>query len=143
MTYTSYFGNIKCIKQFDENAVLISIAGKTPDWFFPKLGLKMHEFAPQWSWWKEWHEKFKDNLESDESKAWYTDKYNSTVLSKLDPNEICKTLIKMSFAHDIFLLCYETPEKFCHRHLVAQWLQDAGVDVTEFCADESNSSQEL
>ena len=25
---------------------------------------------------------------------------------------------------DIILLCYETPEKFCHRHSVAKWLNE-------------------
>lgn len=143
MTYTSYFGNIKCIKQFDENAVLVSIAGKTPDWFFPKLGLKMHEFAPQWSWWKEWHDRFNSNLDSVESKQWYIREYESNVLSRLNAGKTIEKMKKMSSGNNIFLLCYETPEKFCHRHLVAKWLQDAGVEATEFYANESNSSQEL
>ena len=34
---------------------------------------------------------------------------------------------------DVVLLCYETPEKFCHRHIAAQWLKDqTGIDIGEF-----------
>jgi hypothetical protein len=31
------------------------------------------------------------------------------------------------------LLCWEAPGKFCHRRLVAAWLEDAlGIDVPEY-----------
>ena len=29
-----------------------------------------------------------------------------------------------SVCRNVTLLCYETPEKFCHRHLVAEWLNN-------------------
>lgn len=29
------------------------------------------------------------------------------------------------------LLCYEKPDKFCHRHIVAEWLREAGYEVRE------------
>jgi hypothetical protein len=33
---------------------------------------------------------------------------------------------------DIALVCYEKPEDFCHRHLVAEWLKKFGYCCEEF-----------
>ena len=30
------------------------------------------------------------------------------------------------------LLCWETEEKFCHRHLVSEWLRTCGFKIREF-----------
>lgn len=127
--YTSYFGNIKKILEVEPNAGLVSIAGKTPDWF---TGCKFKRLAPRYDWWIEWHEKFKENLESRESKKWYTSKYLDTVLKHLDAREMAQKLKDLVGYKTVFLLCYETPEKFCHRHIISEWLNNAGVDCREF-----------
>ena len=31
----------------------------------------------------------------------------------------------------IALICYEKPEDFCHRHLVAKWFSENGVNCKE------------
>lgn len=32
-----------------------------------------------------------------------------------------------------YLLCYETPEKFCHRHMLAAWLNfSINADIKEW-----------
>lgn len=119
--HTSYFGNINKIMQEDqEPPVFVSIAGKTPSWFD---GPRMPELAPKKEWWTEWHKRFKDSLESSESVTWYTKKYKETVLSCLDQVSIVTKLGELS--KNIVLLCYETPEKFCHRHLVSEWIDSA------------------
>ena len=58
------------------------------------------------------------------------------ILSRLDPAEIHDRLITLS--DNPVLLCWETASDchsgrtFCHRHLVAQWLEDRlGIDVPE------------
>ena len=33
---------------------------------------------------------------------------------------------------DIALVCYEAPDKFCHRHLVADWFNKAGYRCEEY-----------
>lgn len=119
--HTSYFGNISKIVQEDqEPPVFVSIAGKTPSWFD---GPRMPELAPKKEWWTEWHERFKDSLESSESVTWYTKKYKETVLSHLDQVSVVTKLGELG--ENIVLLCYETPEKFCHRHLVSEWIDSA------------------
>lgn len=128
--YTSYFGNIKNILKDDPDAGLVSIAGKTPEWF---KGLKFKKLAPHYEWWIKWHDMFKDCLESRESKKWYADKYLSTVLRNLDAQDIAVKLKELVGYRTVYLLCYETADKFCHRHIVAEWLNNAGVACREFC----------
>lgn len=124
MIYTSYFGNIKKILAAMPDARFISIAGKTPDWFD---GKKFKALAPHYCWWKIWHKTFASNLDSKESIAWYTDMYNKTVLRDLNPLEIAQQLKDLADWHTTVILCYETPEKFCHRHLVSSWLNSFRV----------------
>ena len=94
----------------------------------------MRKVAPRRAWWSEWHEKFKDDYESDESKAWYDEKYRSTVLDVLDPAGILSEIKEFAGGSNAYLLCYETPEKFCHRHILTSWFNlsiNAGVEEWE------------
>ena len=119
MIYTGYYAKIK---EYESNGlVLVAISGKIPDGF---NGIKYQKIAPKYIWWQKWH----DEKMSDE---WYIDKYYETVLNQLNPNEVLNDLQKMG--ENIVLLCYETPEKFCHRHIFAKWLNDKlGVNICEF-----------
>ena len=118
--HTSYFDNIERIKQEDPEQVFVSIAGYAPPRF---TGHRMPELAPKKVWWTKWYERFKDNLDSIESISWYSAKYRDTVLSNLDQVEIVHRLSKLG--DKVVLLCYETPDKFCHRHLVSEWIDSA------------------
>ena len=123
--YTSYFSNVRNIPT---DVALVSIAGKTPDWLSI---FKCNELMPKYSWWKEWHDTFANNLESVESKQWYIKHYKETVLNTLDAKMLIKHLFKLCNSDKICLLCYETPEKFCHRHIVSEWLNLNGVECSE------------
>ena len=57
--------------------------------------------------------------------------YKAQVLDKLDPHKTIKDLGGDNF----ILLCWEAPGVFCHRRVVAAWMQkEAGVLVEEFNA---------
>ena len=56
----------------------------------------------------------------------YTKRY-MVQLEKLDPHELVGEL-----GLDAVLVCYEKPGEFCHRHIVATWLQSHDYDITEF-----------
>lgn len=133
MIYTSYFHEIKAILAKDPQLVLVSIAGKTPEWLEGVCFevLKYKPLMPQFSWWNEWHQKFAADLESVESKAWYKQQYEETVLSRLTPAKVWQDLMDMSHHHNVVLLCYEAPDKFCHRHLVSAWLEAGGIICKE------------
>ena len=128
MIYTSYFGNVKKLKLKMPQLVLVSIAGKTPDWFD---GKRLPELMPKLEWWKEWNDNYKDK-QPDCGVDFYTEKYYETVLSQTDPESIASRLKCMADGKDVCLLCYETPANFCHRQLVAEWLNNAGIACIEW-----------
>ena len=137
MIYTSYFWNLKKLQGIAPNMVFVSIAGKTPTWFEEdKIGFKYQKLMPRYGWRSQWHEMFKENYESEESIKWYTRAYRETVLSKLNPHEVKCELYDIASRRNVCLLCYETPEKFCHRHLVSKWLRDANIMAGEYVRKE-------
>ena len=126
MIYTSYFENIYRIRDQVPDMTFVSIAGYSPQYF---KGLHWKHFAPKKEWWNEWHNKFHFNLESPESKAFYKEKYQKTVLDNLDIDLISSDLSKYK---EICMMCYELPFQFCHRHIVADWLRKFNFFVEEF-----------
>jgi hypothetical protein len=36
------------------------------------------------------------------------------------------------YGDDATFICWEGKDKFCHRHLVADWLRDAGYEINEY-----------
>lgn len=119
MIYTGYWAKTKEYEQ--KGLTPVGISGWTPNGY---KGATYKKLAPKYSWWKEWHD---NNL----SEEWYTTKYNETVLATLNPTVVATEI--QSFGKDVVLLCFETPEKFCHRHIVAQWLNEkTGIKVQEY-----------
>ena len=122
MIYTSYFGKLNSLP---DNVVPISICGKVPDWY---NGLEYKKLAPKWSFFKEWKENHDNN--------YYIKCFNEQVLDKLN---VLDTIMELSELtrfenryNDICLICYEKPEDFCHRHLVADWLNRNGFTCKEW-----------
>lgn len=130
MIYTSYFGNIPNILKREYNPVtFISIATKSPDWF---AGEQRKFLAPSYDIFKEYQEGHDIEL--------YTKRFLKERLAQLDPNDVLLDLIAASgnfkgfnYLPNTILLCYETPDKFCHRHLVADWLNKSNnVNIVEY-----------
>jgi len=129
---TSYYAKYK-----GENAV--SIAGKCPDWF---KGREYKKLAPKYWFFKE----YKDTIASvnkpsgqsinqeirikniiQKAEELYIKNYQKEVLDKLNPQQVYEEL-----GEDAVLLCWEKTGQFCHRHLVAKWLEkELGVKITE------------
>ncbi len=86
----------------------------------PEKGAYCHELAPKRKFWQEWH----DNIgivPDDENNRLYVWAYYDMVLSKLDPQAIYE-----HFCDDksvVGFLCYEKADEFCHRHIVAAWME--------------------
>lgn len=55
----------------------------------------------------------------------YERRYVSETLSKLNPKKVYEDL------DGKVLLCYEKTSDFCHRHIVAKWLNDNGFKCEE------------
>jgi hypothetical protein len=63
-----------------------------------------------------------------EAQARFTKRYVEKTLSQLDPGRVYADL-----GENAVLLCHEAAGKFCHRRLVAAWLEDnLGIVVPEY-----------
>lgn len=117
--YTSYFANLKNLEK--EDIFPIAICCYSPKWFNgPNLG----SIAPT-----------PDILEKCKSShAEYEKRYKTEVLSIFkDISTLINRISYISGGKDVALCCYEKPSDFCHRHIVAKWLEEqAGIEVKEF-----------
>lgn len=119
MYYTSYFAKIK---KLPPDVVPIAICGKSPEGY---KGLEYKKLAPSWSIYSEWKYQHHDN-------GIYTDRFYKEILDKLDQLVVEQELLSKTGGRPFCLICYEKPNDFCHRHLVSQWMRDAGIDIHEF-----------
>lgn len=124
MIYTGYFAKTKFYTE--QGLQVISIAGKAPDFF---KGPKYPSLAPSYSMFMDWKKGRIDNME-------YTSQFNKH-LETLDKEAVRRFLT--SFDKDIVLLCYEKTGDFCHRHIVADWIEnELGMRVDEYDIDKIN-----
>ncbi len=120
MIYTSYFAKLKSLPN---NIITISMCGKTPDWY---AGLQYKKLAPKYDFFMKW----KQNHDND----YYIKCFKKQVLDKLDASTVVNELTNLVSSSDkeICLICYEKPSDFCHRHLVADWLNKNGIECKEW-----------
>jgi uncharacterized protein YeaO (DUF488 family) len=118
--YTSYFGKLNTIPT---GAITpIAICGKSPEWY---KGLEYKILAPKYKFFQEW----KQNQDND----FYIEHFDNEVLAPLSAAAVYEDLEKLSNGNDCVLLCYEKTGDFCHRHLVAKWLEtNLNIKVVEW-----------
>lgn len=113
--YTSYFANLAKLKK--AGIVPVGIAIYQPKWF---VGFNYKVVAPRYNM-------ISQGYPQDQ----YVREYKN-ILSTLSPKRVVDDLQRISGGKDIALLCYEKPSDFCHRHLLAEWLNNNGYSVSEF-----------
>lgn len=119
----TYFYNGKGLEQFS-NVVSISYsitpgtAGK-----LVQQGIKYSHYKPLAPDWKSIVGPYKDGLITENE---YVRRYHLQ-LDKLDPKKVVEEL-----GENAILLCYETPNLFCHRHIAARWLTLHGYQTSEY-----------
>lgn len=121
MIYTTYFAQLR---NLPKNIVPISICAKVPEWY---RGRRCSYLAPTYDDLMEYR-----NTHDEEE---YTRRYNEHVLSRLDANNVVQDLKRFE-EKDIALICYEKSSDFCHRHLVAKWLNENGYECKEWYKSE-------
>ena len=114
---TSYYGKAQKLRK--ENILVVNIAVMKPNWFF---GISYEKLFPE-----------RGMLKLDEVE--YTKRYE-TILSRLAPMQVYRdldTMMRNYGASGVALVCWEKPERFCHRHLVSKWFKEKlGMDVKEY-----------
>ncbi len=97
----------------------VSIARIPPRWM-PFKGPKYMPLAPSRKLLQAWQYR-------EIGEAEYTERFYQENLSRLSPEKVLEDL-----GSDAILLCYEPPGKFCHRRIVARWLEEnLGIKVPE------------
>ena len=130
--WTSYFANIKQLE--DAGIYCVSICNKVPAFF---KGPNIESVAPNNSilW------EYKKSDETDEDRERYKQRYINEVLCvyRFHPEYFTDLLQSFSDSEngkDIALICYERPEDFCHRHILAEWLNERlssrGITIEEY-----------
>lgn len=118
MIYTSYFAKLRNIPK---DVVPIAICKYPPKWY---RGLTYKALAPPEYLLHAW----KGGAVTEKD---YIRVYKTYVLDNLNPQAVIDELIQMPGGRDVVLLCYEKIGDFCHRHLVAEWLRQAGYKCEE------------
>ena len=118
MIYTTYFANLR---KLPDAITPVSICGKAPDWY---KGLQYKKLAPKYDFFVKW--------KKDHNNEAYTKCFNEQVLGNLFADEVLWELYALVNTADIALVCYEKPGDFCHRHLVADWLNANGFKTEEW-----------
>lgn len=116
--YTSYYA------RSGKNIRAVSISAKAP--FFYK-GNKYLDLAPSWELLRAYKAGEIDNFQ-------YTQIYGE----QLKQRNITPQVVISQLPEQSIMLCYEGPGKFCHRHIVAVWLNNSGIaEVSEVNKDGS------
>lgn len=114
--FTGYFAKLKSYQQ--AGLIPISISGKAPDWYD---GLQYKKLAPKWAFFNEWK-----NGSHKGDNDYYISNFDALVLGHLTVEGVLTDLKNLSGGEldKVILLCYEKPFDFCHRHLVANWINE-------------------
>lgn len=118
---TSYYAKTKTLLE-SGHTNLVAISGYCPDFFLKQMQSdnrlsRCVELAPK----KEWFFKWKKGEINNEK---FVELYKKTVLEKIDFEELLEKI-----GDDAVFLCYEKPEDFCHRHILADYLKEK-FDIT-------------
>lgn len=112
--FTSYYAS----KNLDKNKhLLVKVSNSAPNGF--QVDTTFKEAIP------DWNTTVKPYKDGTIDEMTYTSRYRKQLDAKLF-NIILSldTLIKQAKEKDIVLLCYEKPDSFCHRHILAKWLEE-------------------
>lgn len=122
--FTSYYAKVKKIPS---DIVRISIAAKAPQFY---SGIEYKKVCPKYGFFMEWKQNHDNNF--------YVEHFKKEVLDTLKADEVYKDIEQLSGGKDCVLLCYEKSTDFCHRHLVADWLNsELNLDVKEWSENEN------
>lgn len=89
--------------------------------------MQYKKLAPKYDFFIKWKESH-DN-------EYYIKCFNEQVLNSIDVISVIIDLIDLvpnAENEIIALVCYEKPSDFCHRHLVADWLNQNGYECNEW-----------
>ena len=99
-------------------------------------GKAITKLAPKRAFWDIWYNNI-GKIPEEEKIKYYIEEYYKQVLSKVDIEELLKD------EKDPILLCYEKGQDFCHRHVLAEYIEiKYGIKVRDIKIDENLNIEE-
>ena len=99
-------------------------------------GKAISKLAPKREFWNIWHDNI-GKITEEENTKYYIEQYYKQVLSKVNIEELLKD------EKDPILLCYEKGKDFCHRHVLAEYIElTYGIKVRDIKIDEKLNIEE-
>lgn len=100
------------------------------------IGKAMPKLAPKKGFWTTFNNNI-GKIPEEENIRYYIEEYFKQVLSKVDIEELLKD------EKDPILLCYEKGQDFCHRHVLAEYIEIMyGIEVRDIKVDEKLNIEE-
>ena len=127
--YTSYFSNKK-------------LKNKHNDMMFIPVCNRLYINSGYADWYRELSpdptelERFQNSLKTKQDKEKFTNKYieklNSLRKDQILDKYVNDLLVRVQY-EDVVLLCYENKKEFCHRHILAEYLNEYyDLRITEY-----------
>jgi len=128
--FSSYYAQIPNIPK---DYILVSISGDIPDYIKDQINIWDCRLAPNRDLFRE----YKNSPKGRQRENLFVQRFKNEVLTKYDITEILKSWSdKCGLEQKYVLLCYEMPNCFCHRHIVAEALEKKyGIEIPEFGID--------
>lgn len=99
-------------------------------------GKAITNLAPKRAFWDIWYNNI-GKIPEEENIRYYIEEYYKQVLSKVNIEELLKD------EKDPILLCYEKGQDFCHRHVLAEYIEiKYGIKVRDIKIDENLNIEE-
>jgi len=129
---TSYYARINEIREKYPDYIIVSISGGLEEYIKPLVDIWDKRLAPKRDFFNVYKNSPEGQLREDE----YVKQFKNKVLIREDNislDDIIKSWSENSgLGKTYVLMCYEKPQDFCHRHIVAEAMeQKYGIEISE------------
>ena len=121
MIYTSYFAQIK---KFPDNFEPICIARWKPKWYRGRIEVGLAPTDSLLRWWRA-------SNKDEQAQAKFRQQYLG-MLNHYSPIAVANILQTLANDKIPILLCFEKSDDFCHRHILAEWFNQHGIECEEW-----------
>ena len=118
MLFTSYYAHMKKVPENIRAKMGVSITVQAPTFW---KGRHYSLLAPTW-----------EMVNAHRDKQLGDDHYITMYLRLLEQRGITPQQVLEALGPGSIMLCFCGRGKFCHRHVAAEWLEQGGVECTEF-----------
>ena len=99
-------------------------------------GKAIPQLAPKRAFWNVWHDNI-GKIPEEQNTKYYIEQYYKQVLSKVNIEELLRD------EKDPIILCFEKGQNFCHRHVLAEYIELMyGIKVRDIRIDDKMNIEE-